>query len=340
MALYSYLVQLFVLAGIIAGLLGFSFDWFAPVIVLVYVGFLFLSAHQTPLVRLDVMSARACRLFVVFFWVFVVLSVYLFVWLLGLSVVDSLLFAFLLVAVHAHGFSRSFRVRELLSAESRYAGLAGLVLPFLLVPFFSGFDFGLLGAFGFSFVLSVGAGVFMGVLLSKVLVRHRRQDSLLSSLVLLFSALLTFYVAQVLGAFGVVAVAVLGLFLFHAPRRLLEERSWDGKFMLLFGLAASFGAGSLVSLPVTVDQVWLLAGVALVFFVSRAVAAVASTWFFFRSGEMVQVAFAPVGVSCLVALLALHGFGVHVPAIITQACVLLVLMTHVLSFVFGVLWRK
>lgn len=339
MALYSSLVPLFLLFGVIVGMLV-DVPHLSVVAVVSYVGFLFLCAHQTPLSRFDEMSGRAARMFVVFLVVFGLLSFGLFFWLLRLSLVGSLFFASLLVVTHAHRFSGSARVREILVAESRFSRLFSLVVPLLVllaVPsFFS---------FGVELVLSVGVGVFMGVLLSKVLVVHRRYDSLWSSFVLLVAALLTYSVAEVLEGLGFVAVLSLGLFLYHAPRRLLFERSYDRVLMLVFVLVGVFCSGLFFSLPVSSEQGWVIVGVALVFFVSRFVAALVLRSYF-RVGEVLLLAFSPVGASCLVVLFFVHAVLVPLGvvfvelALVTQVCVLLVLASHALSLVLSVVLQK
>ncbi len=197
------------------------------------------SAARLRFRELDTSHRNAARLAFVnalFMLVFLTASAK---YLLGESLLNSILLASLLIGTSAeHG---------LLKLESMVSTPLAVVLPFIALSLIQ------LGAtlpFAMNIIIGIGTGIFAGVILFK-LIQHAHEKTY-SPLVLIIAALLSYVLAERLGGSGVLAAGALGIFLgnVYAKQKitLLDGRMGNALTILAFILA-----GLLVDIPYSAE---------------------------------------------------------------------------------------
>ncbi len=322
---------------------------FVPTLAFVsYVAVVQFTAHTARFLRLDTQQKRAFWLSVCFVVFFVGLSAWLLVSVFGVPIPVAFFFVFLLCATSLPRVLLSARVRELLAHESCNTRLFALVVPLLFVPFFAGLPvtlaFGSMVDYVIGIVLSVGVGVFVGVLFSKILVAHKRTDSLFSILVLLFAGFLTYALADLLNGVGGIAAASLGLFLVHAPRHFEKERPLEGALHHLFLSFSLVGTGTFAS-SFENNLLILVGELLVVFYAARLVASMVCLRSVLSSRDLLSLVFlAPMAAEGIVLLLFFNtillpaSFTTEVVSLLGQASILTVFFTQLLPIAFC--WRR
>ncbi|MBI4016434.1 MAG: hypothetical protein HY363_01950 [Candidatus Aenigmarchaeota archaeon] len=349
-----FFVPATLLAGIVLSAafelyLPFNHTFLATIGFVSYVSILLFTSHKPQLHRLDVQQKRAFRLFIAFSVIFVFALSLLFINNLQAQYGIAVFFALTLCATTLPKIKLPSRVHEILTHERNYTALLSLVAPILAVPFFQNIPLSTavstIGQYAMSLVLGIGVGVFTGVIFSKILVHHQREDTIIAVLLLLLAGFLTFILSERLNSFGPLSVAALGLFLSHAPRRSTLERKHESELNHLFVTYAVLGTGMLLSLPASKNILLLTLLLAAIFYAARIIATYASIGTALSMKEKLMLTFfSPVGPESLVLLLyfttILLPLGITAGNLLTlsQATILLVFTTHLIS-VIGVILK-
>ena len=260
--------------------------------------------------------------------------------LLGINLIVALFFACLLCAVIPHSDFFPVRVREILEYERAYSALFCLVIPLFFVYFFPNLPLNFvrldMQQYILGIILSIGVGVFVGILFSKIHVFYHRNESIFSVLLGLLMAFVTYSLADVLGAFGWIATAVFGLFCIHVFRS-SREKMYE---KLLSGILLTFSIlGVSVLFAVYSSHLGFITFLLVLFFYgARIIATLVSLGSVLRKREYLLLAlYSPVSGESLVVLFFLHTMLLPVGVtsqnilLLSQATMLLVLVTHAVS---------
>lgn len=310
---------------------------------LCYVAIVQFTAHNTQLFRLDTNQRRARRLSLTFLAIFVSSSSLLLITVLNVTPAAALFFACVLGATTMPRHKHTARAHEILLIEHKYTALFSLVIPFLIAPFLTtipGVGTASSFAYAINLVTSLGVGIFVGVVFSKLLVKHKRQDTITSILILLLAGFFTYALSDQLGGIGGLSVATLGLFLLHAPKPDFVERGYERSLHHLLSAIAVLSVASFAVLPLT-QQVLILSIAFLgLFYAARFLATLISLRHVINFQEKLHLTLtAPAGIDSLVALLFFHTlilpWGVTTPdiALLSQATLVLVFATNILALI-------
>ncbi len=148
----------------------------------------------------------------------------------GFSAATAVLFSSLLAGSSAEGILAALKGREhplmnVIKLESIFNTPITVILPFLVISLFFASDgtsvldqvIGSFTPFLTKIVAGIGAGIFVGIVLFKIL--QRKYDEIYTPLAVILAALSAFVIAEKLGGDGVLATTALGLFFGNAVLR-------------------------------------------------------------------------------------------------------------------------
>ena len=309
-----------------------------------YVTVLLFASHRPQLSRLDVQQKRGLRLSIVYLILASLSLTIFFKTVIDTPLSISIFFALALCATSMPKLRLPARVHEILTFESKYTSLAALVAPVLVIPFFGSIPVfsPVANNYIINIVLGIGVGIFIGVIFSKVLIRH--EDSIVPLLVLLIAGFIAYALSERLGSFGPLAVAALGLFLAHAPRRV--ERKHENELYHMLIVFSVLAGGMLLSLPLTQELLILAALISGMFYASRAIATFATLQMLDLREKLMITVFSPVGAESIVLLVYFStillpaGITLSPLILLSQAAILVVFTTHIIAVLGAVLKVK
>lgn len=221
-------VLLLILAGMLFGhaeykeqpLIQFPEVFLSSLAILALAMIVFDSTARLRLRDLDTFSLKAVKL--TFIFTLFVLTAFTAAshYILGIPFWSSLLFASIVVGTSPEvvlGLGLKSRALTLLKLESIFNTPLTVILPFVVIDLMSnitgiGFTQVIeqLVPFILKFIVGIGAGVFVGLILFKLI--QRAYAEVYSPLAVIIAALLSYVLAENLGGSGVLAVTALGLF--------------------------------------------------------------------------------------------------------------------------------
>ena len=212
-------------------LVTFSPVFLTSISIIALVMILFDSSSRLKLKTFDTLSIKALKLSSIFMWYNALLLPIPLLLIYGVyaetitgQVILSLVFATLISATDSVSVmvilqTIKNRVAKLLEVESVINTPLAIIIPFMLVDLFeklkgnfeiSTFLLDQIFPFIAQIVVGIGAGVFMGIIVFKLMRKHYSEQ--LSPVALITAALLTYIIAENLEGSGVLAVVALGLF--------------------------------------------------------------------------------------------------------------------------------
>ena len=232
-------VLILILAGILLSyikydnkpLVTFSPVFLTSISIIALVMILFDSSSRLKLKTFDTLSFKALKLSSIFMWYNALLLPIPVLFIYGVyadtitgQVILALVFATLISATDSVSVmvllnTIKSRVAKLLEVESVINTPLAIIIPFMLLDLFdklkgefeiSTFLLDQILPFIAQIVVGIGAGVFIGIIIFKLMRKHYSEQ--LSPVALITAALLTYIIAENLEGSGVLAVVALGLF--------------------------------------------------------------------------------------------------------------------------------
>lgn len=176
------------------------------------------STARLRIKELDNFSTKALKvtlLSVAFILIFFTATAMTF---LQISVFSSLLLAALLTETSAEAILTNLgksRIGNILKLESIFNTPLAVILPFIVLDLAKAASFWQqIPAFLTSIIVGIGSGVFVGVVLFKIV--HKTSTKIYSPLAVIIAALISYVLAENLGGSGVLAASALGIFFGNA----------------------------------------------------------------------------------------------------------------------------
>lgn len=257
-----------VIAGMVLGALkykgepivGFPVLFLTGVSIFALALILFDSSAKIRLRELDTLSFKALKFVIIFTLLSLIFFTLAAEYFLGIPLV----FCLILAAINA-GTSTDVvmafmngvkgRVMGILELESVFNTPLTVLLPFVIIDFTQGQAritevVGLVLPFLTSIVMGIGAGIFIAVILFKII--QKKYSAFYSPLAVIVAALLAYVLAENLDGNGVIAVVSLGIFFGNVYVRekiaLLSTESILTKALFIFVFVL---IGLLIKLPLT-----------------------------------------------------------------------------------------
>lgn len=264
----SYL--LLIVVGIVLGNISYGgkrlivFDYksniFIEFVAFFLVLILFDISSRFRLKEIDSVSSAAARLSAVFSVIsIIVLSVLSIFMVKGISPLLAVLFA---AAVIGTGYTKHLQAKmfQFLETESVLSTLLAVLIPFLLLDFFRG------AGFGIPFLQGIIAGIGVGVLIGLIAFKFfsRLYHFIISPLILVAAALLTYFCAGNAGGNGFIAVIALGLFFgnIHLKHKVKLD-GFSKKLSSLLGIFVFVLAGYMINIKSVFGKEFLIVSLAL-----------------------------------------------------------------------------
>ena len=252
-------------------LVTFSPIFLTSISVIALVMILFDSSSRLKLKTFDTLSSKALKLSSIFMWYNAMLLPIPLLLIYGVyaetiagQVILALVFATLVSATDSVSVmvilqTIKNRVAKLLEVESIINTPLSIIIPFMLIDLFdklkgefhlTTFLLDQIFPFIAQIVVGIGAGVFMGIIIFKLMRKHYSEQ--LSPVALITAALLTYIIAENLEGSGVLAVVALGLFFGNInvkQKAILKE--FSSMFSNSLEILVFILIGFMVNLPLT-----------------------------------------------------------------------------------------
>ena len=254
-------------------LVTFSPIFLTSISIIALVMILFDSSSRLKLKTFDTLSLKALKLSSIFMWYNALLLPIPLLLIYGVyaetiigQVILALVFATLISATESVSVmvilqTIKNRVAKLLEVESVINTPLAIIIPFMLVDLFdklkgefeiSTFLLDQIFPFIAQIVVGIGAGVFMGIIVFKLMRKHYSEQ--LSPVALITAALLTYIIAENLEGSGVLAVVALGLFFSNITvkqKAILKE--FSSMFSNSLEILVFILIGFMVNIPLTIS---------------------------------------------------------------------------------------
>ncbi|MEM3154248.1 MAG: cation:proton antiporter [Candidatus Woesearchaeota archaeon] len=300
------------------------------------------STTQLRLRELDTFSAKAFKLTICVVVFLAVFFTTIAQFLLGLSIYSSLLLATIMIGTAPEitlGLITKTRPKTLLRLESIFNTPFTVILPFLVIKLMQSVPsmalsslFEQLVPFLLNIIVGLGAGIFVGVILFK-LVQHAYTE-VYSPLAVIIAALLAYVLAENLGGAGVLAASTLGLFLGNVyvkeKFKLLTAESVLTKalYVLVFVLT-----GVIIDIPYTFEF-FITSGLLFAAYLAIRFAAVSlGTWGdnYSTSEKMFMTLSAPKGLASVAVVFVLAVYDLSEIATVIDMTLTFILYSIVLA---------
>lgn len=254
-------------------LVTFSPIFLTSISILALVMILFDSSSRLKLKTFDTLSLKALKLSSIFMWynaLFLPIPLLLIYGVYAETITGQVILALVFATLISATDSVSVmvilqtiknRVSKLLEVESVINTPLAIIIPFMLVDLFeklkgefeiSTFLLDQIFPFIAQIVVGIGAGVFMGIIVFKLMRKHYSEQ--LSPVALITAALLTYIIAENLEGSGVLAVVALGLFFSNITVKQKEVlKGFSSMFSNSLEILVFILIGFMVNIPVSIS---------------------------------------------------------------------------------------